>query len=111
MSAMQRNKGAAGERELAAELRELGFEARRGVQYAGGGGSPDIVADLPGIHIECKRVENKSTGTIYDWLKQAVRDAAGKIPVVMHRRNYKPWVVILPLDEFLKIYRRSLDRE
>lgn len=48
-------KGAAGERELASLLREYGYDIERG-------GSlsfwevPDLVG-LPGIHIECKRVE------------------------------------------------------
>lgn len=103
-----REKGARGELELAKYIRERGVEARRGKQFKGGTDSPDVVVDLPGIHIECKRVEEKAAGTIYDWLAQAIRDAGAKLPVVMHRRNRKDWVAILPLDKFLEIYRRSL---
>lgn len=51
-----RNKGAAGERELAGKLRDYGYDARRGQQYSGANGDADVVG-LPGIHIEVKRVE------------------------------------------------------
>lgn len=98
-----RAKGKGGELELAAFLREHGFEARRGVQYTGGSDSPDVVG-LPGYHIECKRVEN---GNLYTWLDQAKRDSSGtgKVPMVAHRRNRREWVVILPLDDFLNMIK------
>jgi Holliday junction resolvase len=95
-----RAKGARGELELAAVLKEYGYEARRGQQFSGGSDSPDVVTDLPGIHIECKRVE---AGNLYNWLEQAQRDAKGKTPVVMHRRTRKDWVCILTLEDFLKL--------
>lgn len=98
-----RAKGAAGERELAQYLRDHGFEARRGQQFHGGPGSPDVVTDLKDVHFECKRVEK---GSLYDWLAQAVRDAAGKIPVVAHRRNREEWVAILPLNDLLELVRK-----
>ena len=98
-----RQKGAAGERELADFLRQHDVGARRGQQFHGGPGSPDVVTDLDGIHFECKRVER---GSLYDWLAQAQRDAGeGKIPVVAHRRNRKEWVAILPLAELLKLLK------
>lgn len=93
-----RNKGAAGERELAEVLRTYGVSARRGQQFAGGPGSPDVVTSLNGVHLECKRVE---AGNPYVWLAQAQRDAGDNIPVVAHRRNKKQWIVILNLDDFL----------
>lgn len=97
-----RQKGKAGELELAKYLRENGFdEAKRGQQFRGGGDSPDVVG-LPGCHVECKRVEQ---GNLYTWLDQARRDSAGtgRLPVVVHRRNRREWVAILPLDGFLKL--------
>lgn len=97
-----RNKGAVGERELAQFLRDNGFEARRGQQFHGGPGSPDVVTNLDNIHLECKRVE---AGNLYNWLEQAERDADGKVPVVAHRRNKKDWVAILPLQRLLEIIR------
>lgn len=95
------SKGKRGEREAAAFLRENGFEARRGVQFAGGPDSPDLVHDIPGVHIEVKRVEALS---LYKALAQAKGDAAtGDMPVVMHRRNSEEWVAILPADWFLDL--------
>lgn len=85
MAINSRDKGAVGERELAAFLREQGYvEARRGLQFKGGPESPDAVG-LPGFHIEVKRTERFS---LYDAVNQAHRDAAGlTIPVVAHRCN------------------------
>ncbi len=96
-----RAKGKAGELELAIFLRDHGFtDARRGQQFKGGADSPDVVG-IPGVHLECKRVER---GQLYDWLDQARRDAAeGCIPVVAHRRNRREWVAILPLDDFIAL--------
>ena len=48
------NKGKVGEREFAKHLRELGFEARRGEQHAGGPEAPDVVTSLDYIHFEVK---------------------------------------------------------
>ena len=64
-------EGAAGERELAKTLRELGVEARRGQQFSGGAESPDVVAALRGIHIARKRVEALQ---LYPSLEQAKGD-------------------------------------
>ena len=97
-----RQKGAAGERELAQFLREHGVEARRGQQFHGGAGSPDVVAELPGVHLECKRVEK---GSLYDWMAQATADAGESIPVVAHRRNRSGWVAILRLEDLVKLLK------
>ena len=98
-----RNKGAVAERELANILKGYGYEAaKRGQQHKGGTDSPDV-AGIPGFHIESKRVE---AGNLYNWLEQAKRDAGwANLPVVMHRRNGKPWVVILELDDFITIIK------
>ena len=104
MTLNSRDKGARGERELADFLRQHGVDARRGQQFHGGPGSPDVVADIPGVHLECKRVEK---GSLYDWMAQATRDAGGKIPVVAHRRNNKEWVAILPLKDLLYLINRA----
>lgn len=105
-------KGKAGELELAAFLREHGYDdARRGQQFKGGTDSPDVIG-VPGVHFECKRVEALS---LYSAFAQACRDASpSTIPVVAHRRNGKPhhplpWLAILSLDDFLMM-RRELDR-
>ena len=97
-------KGKVGEREAALFLRTHGFEARRGQQHAGGPDSPDVVHDIDGIHLEVKRVEKLR---IYEALEQADRDSAvSDMPVVLHRRNRKPWVVIMYGGDFLELVGR-----
>lgn len=97
-----RRKGAKGELELANLLKEHGFDARRGQQYCGSNGDADVVG-LPGVHIECKRVEQLN---IDKAMNQSIRDSKGdEIPVVMHRRNNTPWKVTMLLDDFLKLYK------
>jgi len=98
-----RNKGAAGERELAKVLRQYGFETRRGQQFCGANGDADVVG-LPGIHIECKRTERTQ---LYDWIDQAKRDCKDNMPVVMHRKNNSEWLVIQPLEDWIELYRES----
>ena len=97
-------KGKKGERELAAILKSYGYEdSRRGQQYCGSNGDADVVG-LPGIHIECKRVEKLN---IYDAVEQSKNDArTGEMPVVMHRKNRKEWLVTMPLDDWMKLYER-----
>lgn len=96
-----RNKGAVGERELAAKLSEYGYKCRRGQQYSGANGDADVVG-LPGVHIECKRVEKLN---LYDAMSQAARDAKdSETPVVFHRKNNKGWLVTLRLDDYMKMY-------
>jgi Holliday junction resolvase len=90
-----RQKGARGEREAASAWAEtFGGQARRGQQFSGSKDSPDIVISQPNIHVEVKRTER---GNPYQWLEQAARDAGGKVPVVMHKRNGKPWLLIMEL--------------
>lgn len=102
MAKNSRAKGKRGELELAKELASYGFPTRRGQQYRGGGDSPDVVG-LPGVHIECKRVEHLN---IEKAMAQSRRDAegTGEIPVVMHRKNYEGWKVTMDLDEFMNLY-------
>lgn len=97
-----RAKGAGGERELAKKLREYGYDCRRGVQYSGANGDADVVG-LPGIHIECKRVERLN---LEDAMAQSRRDAReGEIPVVMHRKTRSPWLVTMTLESWIELYR------
>jgi len=103
-----KQKGARGERELANKLKEYGFNTRRGQQYNGIEGQ-DVVG-LPGIHIECKRVEKLN---IYDAIDQAKRDSgcndlpyAYPLPTVFHRKNNYEWLVTMPLEYWIELYRR-----
>lgn len=97
-----RAKGKRAELELSRKLREYGYDCRRGVQYSGANGDADVVG-LPGIHIECKRVERLN---LEDAMAQARRDAReGEIPVVMHRKTRSPWMVTTTLEDWIKFYR------
>jgi hypothetical protein len=98
-----RNKGKVGEREFAALLREHGFDARRGQQFAGGADSPDVVSDaLAWLHVEVKRVQNLN---LTDACVQASGDSGGKPWVVAHRRNHAPWLITLRAELFFELLR------
>lgn len=99
-----REKGKRGERELAAELFKHGFSARRGQQYSGANGDADVVG-LPGIHIECKRVESLNIQKAMDQAESDAKDT--EIPAVFHRRNREPWKVTMYLDDFLNLYKEA----
>ena len=113
MGRSQREKGKRGEREAAAELAQvLGVAARRGVQYQGGPDSPDVVLDGVAIHVEAKRTERL---TLWPAIDQARDDApAGAVPVVWHRANRRPSVVIVETTRLLELARevvRAADRD
>ena len=101
MGKMSREKGKRGEREVARILKENGYDARRGVQYKGGQDSPDVIG-LRGVHIEVKRTERLN---LYDSISQSRIDSGEDMPAVMHRRNDCEWLVIQPLEDWLKLYR------
>lgn len=99
-----RRKGKAGELELSKALHSHGFETRRGQQYCGSNGDADVVG-LPGVHIECKRVERLN---LEDAMAQSKADAReGEMPVVMHRKNNCKWLVTLSLDDFMTLYKET----
>lgn len=103
-----RAKGAAGERELSNKLKEYGFETRRGQQFCGANGDADVVG-LPGVHIECKRVEKLDLEKAYT---QAVNDAKeDEIPIVFHRKNREKWKITMSLEDFMKFYKGEFKRE
>lgn len=98
-----RAKGARGERELSKVLRGYGYDTRRGQQYSGANGDADVVG-LPHIHIECKWVEKLNLDKA---MNQSIDDARdGEIPVVMHKKNRKPWLITMRLDDWMEMYER-----
>lgn len=102
MGKMSREKGKVGEREVAGILRDYGYNCRRGQQFCGANGDADVVG-LPGIHIEVKRVEKLN---LYDAVDQSKRDKKeGELPTVFHRKNRCEWLVTMPLDSFMDVYR------
>ena len=66
------------------------------------GEEPDL-SGLPGVHIECKRVERLN-------VSQAVRDAEkfqDGAPTVFHRRNREGWLVTMQLSDWLGLFKNS----
>lgn len=99
-----KQKGNRGEREVAAILREHGYDARRGLQYQSGQVEADVVG-LPGYHLEIKRVERLN---IHAALEQSRADAKeGEVPVVVHRRSREDWLITMPFAEFLRLAKTT----
>ena len=97
-----RRKGADYEREIARELRDYGYKARRGQQFCGANGDADVVG-LEGIHLECKRTEKTD---LYGWMAQAERDAReGELSVVFHRKNNCKTLAIMSMETFMRMYQ------
>ena len=99
-------KGAAGEKELRDYLQEHGYS---GVQR-GGSMTFGTIADLyglPGIHLEVKRVEALN---LEKAMNQSIEDSKrmkdGK-PTVVHRKNRRPWMVTMLLDDWLELYGKA----
>jgi Holliday junction resolvase len=101
----KRNKGAAGERELAGILKDnLGFEVKRNLGQARDG-ADDIT--IQKFRIEVKRQERLQ---VDKWSEQVeLCSKSGEIPVLAYRRNGQPWRVCLRLDDFIPMLRDALD--
>lgn len=104
MGKSSQRKGADGERELVAILREHGYDIERGGSLSYGE-VPDLMG-LPGVHIEVKRVERLN---VPEAMAQAIRDAArfGGAPSLFHRRSRFPWLVTMRLTDWLELYERA----
>ena len=103
MGKSSQRKGAEGERELAALLRDYGFDTQRGGSLSFGE-VPDLTG-LPGVHIECKRVERLN---VPEAMQQAVTDSQrfkDGMPALFHRRNRQPWLVTIRLEDFMQLYQ------
>ena len=71
--------------------RRFGVEARRScLNYVLNG--EDVLHSIPGLHVECKRVERLNVPAAMEQAKVAAR---GKIPSVWHRRNRSEWLLTI----------------
>lgn len=95
-----RRKGSRGELEFCRELKRFGVKAHRGQQFCGTPDSPDVVTNHQGVHYEVKRTETLSP---YKALAQAESDCGESVPVVAHKRNRKPWVIIMLFDDWMRM--------
>lgn len=83
-----REKGATFERDIAKMLRAYKYDTNRGDC---GRHQADVIG-LPGIHIECKKVEGMKVCSqlLTNALEQSEREAKvkdGGLPIVIHREN------------------------
>lgn len=92
-----RAKGKRYELEVAEDLREHGFQARRDGRL-----NDDLQHNIPGVHLECKRAERLE---ILKWCRQAERDADGRVPVVVFRSSRERSRAVVPLEWLLDLLR------
>lgn len=103
-----KEKGKRGELELSHILTSHGFEARRGQQYCGANGDADVIG-IPGFHLEVKRVEKLNINMA---MAQSINDAKpDEIPVVVHRKNRKPWLVTMRLEEWIGMIKNGSHKD
>ena len=105
MGAKSQRKGRGGELELVRVLNDYGIPAQPGdpVSY---GTVPDVVG-VPGVHVECKRVEKLN---VHQAMGQAVKDALkfkDGLPAVFHRRNRTEWLVTMTLRDWIRLYKKG----
>ncbi|CAE6864010.1 hypothetical protein R69608_00359 [Paraburkholderia nemoris] len=97
MGLKSRAKDNAGEREIAAVVRDLtGWDIKRRVRQHEGDSDLDGV---PGWCAEVKRYATAASGDIREWYAQAARQATaeGKLPVLFYRRDRDEWRAVWPV--------------
>lgn len=98
MGAMQRTKGKAGEREVAAIIRDLtGWDVQRRVRQHDG--DSDLLG-VPGWSVEVKRYATADRGDIRKWWAQTVEQSKPDmlLPVLFFRRNRDDWRAVFPVS-------------
>lgn len=96
MAGLSRNKGKAGERELARLLADLtGHDVRRRVRQHDG---DDDLVGVPGWSIEAKRYKNAPPALVAQWWAQAVEQSrsTNTLPVLFYRADRAGWRVVWP---------------
>lgn len=114
-----KQKGKRGELEFAALVTAHLTPARRGQQFCGANGDPDVICEGIPVHFEVKRSERLN---IHSAMARAVQDAASRenavtglteplngksriTPVVAHRRNRGEWLCTLRAEDLLPLLR------
>ncbi len=98
MGMKSRAKGKAGEREIAALLRDLtGHEVRRRVRQCEGDSD---LEGIPGWCIEVKRHARATRADIARWWAQSAAQAArdGGRPLLLYRQDRDEWRAVWPLE-------------
>jgi hypothetical protein len=97
VGAMQRTKGAAGERELIKLLaQDLGLDLERNLDQVRCGGADILGVD--GWIIEVKRCEVLAKDMWWKQVQKAALKYPHKTPAVAYRRSRQSWVFMLPFS-------------
>ena len=105
MGVKSARKGAAGEREVMAILRDHGYPVERGGTQSFGQ-RPDLYG-LDGVHLEIKRAERAQ---VWAWMEQSQKDAqrfGDGVPTVIFRRSRSGWLICMDLSDFLTFYQAA----
>jgi len=104
VSRSEREKGARGEREVAAIFRAHGFDCERTPNSGGLKIKGDLAGNIP-AHVEVKRQE---VARPWAWFAQACADApSGALPLVAFRRNDSPWLALVDLERLAALLRAA----
>lgn len=99
MSGSSRTKGKAGEREIAAIVRDLtGWNVQRRVRQHDGDSD---LEGAPGWSVEVKRHRTATRGDVARWWAQAVAQADQLLPVLLYRLDRDTWRAVWPVALFL----------
>ena len=110
MAMMSRNKGKAGEREIAALLADLtGCDVRRRVRQHDGDSD---LEGLPGWCVEVKRHARATRALIAGWWAQAVSQAerTSAVPLLLYRADRDAWRAVWPLSVNLTMQTAAMWR-
>jgi hypothetical protein len=104
MGKRQRQRGAETEREVCDEIaKQTGWVVKRELGQARDGGADIRLAQFV---IEVKR---RKSIAVYEWIDQVKAACAGyDVPVVICRGDKREFLVIQPLDEWLKLAKKEL---
>lgn len=107
MSAMQRRKGKAWEREVARAFRAAlpGTDPHRGQQSRDGGDAADVEG-VPGFWIEAKHRAAVSPEAALRQAQAACKDAT-RVPIAVVKRNRSAPFVCIDFSDFLRLVMRA----
>lgn len=93
-----KKKGTRGELEACKVLNEtFGTNFRRSQQFKGTKESADLIDDdWPQL---CPEVKRKQAMNLHKVVEQARREAEGKVPFVVHRKDGEPWLLTVDLRD------------
>lgn len=108
MGLKSRNKGKAGEREIAALVADLtGFDVRRRVRQHDGDSD---LEGVPGWCIEVKRHAKAGRANLRTWWAQSVAQSepSCSIPVLLYRQDRDEWRAVWPLAVSLTMQHAAM---